>query len=152
MKRLGLSVLLVLLLIVGIFPFASQAQDDMMEKTVCDSTLMTLLLIAEGDFGFESMYDLSTYEKGQYTPLFEAMMMMDEEMMNDDDEMMNDDDEMMDDDEEMMDDDEEMMDMVMLTPGHIEGEDEACTALRDELDIFFYNSFTGMEEEMMSDG
>jgi hypothetical protein len=146
MKRLGLSVLLVLLLVVGILPFASQAQEEMMEKTVCDSTLITLLLIAEGDYGFESMFDLSTYEKGQYQSFFEAMMDMmdDEEMMDEDDEMMMDDD-----DEEMMMDDDEMM--VTLTPGNIEGEDEACTGLRAEIDAFFFDLWTGMDDEMMSD-
>jgi hypothetical protein len=151
MKRLGLSVLLVLLVIVGIVPFTLQAQDAMMDTHVCDSTLITLLLLAEGDYGFESMYDLSSYEKGQYAPLFEEMMMAMDDMG--DDTMMDDTADMGDD--TMMDDTADMGDdtmMVMLTPGHIEGEDEACTALRDELDAFFYNYWTGMSDEMTSDG
>lgn len=115
MKRLGLGILVVLILAVAAFPFTLQAQDDMMDTHVCDSTLITLLLVAEGDYGFHSMYDVSTYEKGQFAPLFEEMMMGMEDDMGDD-EMMDDsdmgDDEMMD-DEDMGDD---MMDMVMLTP------------------------------------
>ncbi|MCU0481757.1 MAG: hypothetical protein MUE54_11185 [Anaerolineae bacterium] len=64
-----------------------QAQDDMMTHT-CDSTLILLLYIAEYDYGFKSMMDVSTFEKGQYAPLFEMMMaQMEEEMMTEDDMM-----------------------------------------------------------------
>jgi hypothetical protein len=143
--RIALSLLLVTIVSVSAFGFIA-AQDDMMTHT-CDSTLITLLLIAEYDYGFtsESM-DLSTFE-GQYAPFFEAMMaMMEDDMMEDDmadDEMME--DEMADD--EMMDDE-----MMMLPVGNIEGEDEACTALREELNAFFYDTFSMMMMEDMEEG
>lgn len=101
-----------------------QAQDDMTPH-VCDSTLILLLYIAEHDYGFESMMDLSTFEKGQFKALFEAMM-GDDDMMSDDD-MAGDEDEMMSDEDDMM---------VVLLPGHVEGEDMACTALREEVEAF----------------
>lgn len=137
--------------------FAAQAQDDsMMDEVVCDSTVITLLFLAENDYGFTSEnLDLSVYAKGQYSGIFDAMMaMMDGEMMDDemaDDEMMDDmaDDEMMDDE---MADDEMMDDMVTLTPGHIEGEAEPCNALREELDVFFQDVLLGGDMMMESDG
>ena len=126
--RFMLTLVLVCMLAVSAVGFLS-AQDDMTHT--CDSTLISLLLIAEYEYSFHSMMDLATFEKGQYAPLFEAMMMMEEEMM--DEEMA---------DEEMMDD------MMMLPVGNIEGEDEACTALREELNAFLYTTFTSMMMEM----
>ena len=139
MKRVlltaALACTLVLTTFVGISSRSAQAQDDMMTH-VCDSTLIGLLYIAEHDYGFHSMaMDLSTFEKGQYAPLFDEMMaMMSEESM---------DDTMMATEEAMMGTEESMMgDMVMLTPGHVADEDPACTALRDELDAFLYTALT----------
>lgn len=147
MKRFAL-VLSVLALFVASFALPVVAQDDdMMDAHVCDSTTILLLFIAEYDFDFVSMMDASTFDKGQYAPLFEAMMMMDEEMMDDDDMM--DDEAMIDDDAMMMDD--EMMTMLELPV--IADEDPACTELRAELDGFFYDYFFGMMDDMEeSDG
>lgn len=116
----------------------ARAQDDMMLH-VCDSTLITLLYIAEHDYGFHSMeMDLSTFDKGQYAPLFDAMMeMMAGEEMATEEAMME---------EEMM--MEPMEGMTMLTPGNIEGEDEACTALRAELDAYLYQALSAAMMEM----
>ncbi len=141
-----LTALFVFTLAFGTSLRPSQAQDEMMTH-VCDSTLIALLYIAEYDYGFTSMeMDLASFEKGQYAPLFDAMMMMEEDMSED----------MMEEDmgEDMMEEGEmEMMeDMVMLTPAVIEGEDPSCTALRAELDAFLYTELTksmmemGMEE------
>jgi hypothetical protein len=150
MKRFLIAAALTLTLafvsVVGFAPQSAQAQDDMMTH-VCDSTLIALLFVAEYDYGFTSMdMDLSTFEKGQYAPLFDAMMtmMMDGEDMGDD---------MADDmtEEDMGDDMDMMEDMVMLTPGNIEGEDEACTALRAELDAFLYKALTDSMMMMESD-
>jgi hypothetical protein len=126
--------------VVAAAPRASvaRAQDDMMLH-VCDSTLITLLYIAEHDYGFQSMeMDLSTFDKGQYAPLFDAMMaMMEGEEMATEEAMME--------DEMMM---EPMEGMTMLTPGTIEGEDEACTALRAELDAYLYQVLSAEMMEM----
>jgi hypothetical protein len=86
--------------------------------------------------------DLATFDKGQYAPFFEAMMAMMEDDMADEDMA---DEEMMDED---MADDEMMDDMMLLPVGNIEGEDEACTALREELNVFFYDTFSMMLMEM----
>jgi hypothetical protein len=104
----------------------AQAQDEMMTHT-CDSTLILLLYIAEHDYGFHSMMDVLTFEKGQYAPLFDAMMAeMEGEMMEGD----------------MMATEEAMMegDMMMLSPGNVEGEDTACTDLRAEIEAFLYKT------------
>ena len=138
--RVLLTLALVAVLALSAVGFTSA--QDMMTHT-CDSTLISLLLIAEYEYGFHSMMDVATFEKGQYAPFFEAMMMMEEEMM--DDEGMMESTEMPE--GEMM--EEEMMDdMMMLPVGTIEGEDEACTALRAELDAFLYNHFSAMMMEM----
>jgi hypothetical protein len=138
--RVILTLALVVVLALSAVGFTSA--QDMMTHT-CDSTLISLLLIAEYEYGFHSMMDVATFEKGQYAPFFEAMMTMEEEMM--DDEGIMESTEMPE--GEMM--EEEMMDdMMMLPVGNIEGEDEACTALRAELDAFLYNHFSAMMMEM----
>lgn len=143
MKRFSLFALVLVALFGLAFAFNAQqtaAQDEMMLHT-CDSTLITLLLIAEYDYGFHSMMDLASFDKGQYAPLFEAMMMMEEEEMMEEEPMMEATEAMME--EPMMDD------MMMLSVGNIEGEDPACTELRAELDAFFYAKFSEM---MMEEG
>jgi hypothetical protein len=139
-SRLILTLALVAILALSAVGFTSA--QDMMTHT-CDSTLITLLLIAEYEYGFHSeMMDLATFDKGQYAPFFEAMMMMEEEMM--DDEGMMEATEMPEGEMTEM----PMDDMMMLPVGTIEGEDEACTALREELDAFLYSHFTSMMMEM----
>lgn len=119
------------------------AQDEGM--IACDSTLLTLVLVAEYNYGFESMYDLSTFEKGQLAPLFDGMMAMMEEMPEE---------EMMEEDmteEDMMEEEEMMDDMMMLPHGDIAGEPEDCTALRAEVESFIYDHLSAefmMEESM----
>ncbi|HEX3053905.1 MAG TPA: hypothetical protein VHP83_24835 [Aggregatilineaceae bacterium] len=126
----------------------TRAQDDM-PKITCDSTLVTLLYIAEYDYGFHSMSDVSQLEKGPYTSLFDSMMMGMEE-----DEMMEGTPEadMMAEDEMMEGTPEaDMMaegDMMALAPGVVTGEDQFCTTLRAELESFFYDYFS---QEMMSE-
>jgi hypothetical protein len=143
MKRMTLLALVFLAVFALAFALTARqtvAQDEMMLHT-CDSTLITLLLIAEYDYGFESMMDLATFDKGQYVPLFDAMMMEEEMMEMTEEPMME---------EEMM-TEEPMMEGMMLPIGNIEGEDPACAELRAELDTFFYESFNAMmmEEEGM---
>lgn len=133
-----LSVVLLVVFVTGLAFSVVQAQDESMTH-VCDSTLISLLYIAEHDYGYEPMMDVSTFEKGQYAPLFDAMMAM----------MMEEEGEMMEATEEAMMEEGEMMmegDMVMLTPGNIEGEGPACTELRASLDDFLYKA---LSEEMM---
>jgi hypothetical protein len=117
------------------------AQDETMTHT-CDSTTILLLYLAEHDYGFHSMMDVSTFEKGQYAPLFDAMMaMMEEEMMATEEAMM----------EEEMATEEAMMEgeMMMLAPAIIADEDPACTALRAEVEAHLYSTLSAdmiMEE------
>jgi hypothetical protein len=140
LKRSALFVTVLLVALVGGLGLSArtstiQAQDDMGSVT-CDSTLVTLLYIAEHDYGFHSMADVSRLEKGQYAPLFEAMMAM----MEEEDTMMEETSE-----EEMtesMTEESMMDDMITLTPGVVEGEDQFCTDLRAELDTFFYETLT----------
>jgi hypothetical protein len=142
MKRIALFSLVLVAVFAAVFAFASRpavAQDEMMAHT-CDSTLITLLYIAEHDYGFHSMMDTASFDKGQYAPLFEAMMMeMEEEGMGE---------EMMESTEEAMMEEPMMDEMMMLPVGNIEGEDPACAELRAELDAFFYTKFSEM---MMSE-
>ncbi len=121
-------------------PTVTRAQD--MSKITCDSTLVTLLYVAEYDYGFHSMLDVASLDKGQYAPLFDAMMAD----MSSDGGMMEatPEGEMMDATPDMG-----MMDgMTTLTPGNVQGEDQFCTDLRAELDIFLYDALT---HEMMGE-
>jgi len=140
LTRIGISLLLVGIIVLSSLGFVA-AQEDMMTHT-CDATLILLLYIAENDYGYHpDMIDLSTYEKGQYTAMFDEMMAMMDETMTDEtmtDETMTDEtmtDETMTD--ENMSDDQMMGDMVTLEVGNIEGEDMACTDLRADLQAFF---------------
>jgi hypothetical protein len=147
MKRFTMSVLVVVALFSGFIGLASrttEAQDEMMTHS-CDSSLIALLYVAEYHYGFHSMdMDLATFEKGQFAPLFDAMMSMMEEDMG---EMMATEEAMMD--GEMMATAEPMMeDMTLLAPAMVMDEDPACTALRAELDAFLLSAF---KDEMMMD-
>jgi hypothetical protein len=146
-----LSLVVMIALGGGLFATAAhptQAQDnsgDNMGMITCDSTLVTLLFIAENDYGFHSMLDVSTLEKGEYGPLFDEMMaQMDQGDMGGDNmgegDMSGGD---------TMSGDNMNGDMMMLSPGVVPGEDQFCTDLRAELEAFFYDYFSN---SMMTDG
>jgi hypothetical protein len=140
MRKLSSILFVVLFVFALALPAAAQENPMSEGMIVCDSTLITLLYVAEHDFGYEPMMDVSTFEKGQYAPLFDAMMMMEEgEMME---EMTP---------EAMMEGGDETMgeDMMMLTPGVVEGEPVECTDLRASLEGFFYDHFSMMMAEDM---
>ncbi len=138
-KRIArLSVLCTVLLLVLVPAFAQvQAQDTVMTHT-CDSTLITLLYIAEHDYGFHSMMDVASFDKGQFAPLFDAMM----SEMGDGDMMMEPTEEMMGEGDMMTEAPMMEGDMMMLSPGVVADEDSACTGLRAELEAFFYQHFS----------
>jgi hypothetical protein len=146
MRTKVLSLVLLVVLAAGLVALLpAMAQDDMMTHT-CDSTTILLLYIAEHDYGYQPMMDMSTFDKGQYAPLFDAMMaamesgdmMTEEPMMGD--EMAT--------EEPMMGD--EMGDMTMLMPLTVPDEDPACTELRASVEGYLYEALTmGMMEEPM---
>lgn len=147
MKHFKIAALLVVALFAGFVGLANRpasAQDDMMTHT-CNSSLIALLYVAEYHYDFHSMsMDLATFEKGQFAPLFDAMMSMMEENTG---EMMATEEAMTG--EDMMATAEPMMeDMVMLAPAMVMDEDPACTALRAELDAFLLTAFN---DEMLMD-
>ena len=117
---------------------------DSMDHVTCDSTLVTLLYIAEHDYGFHSMLDVSNLDKGQYRPLFDALMAMGEgggmsaEATPEANMMENTPEASMGSTPES----DMMESTTMLEPGTVAGEDQLCTDLRTELDTFFYNTFT----------
>ena len=154
-RTIALVLALVAVLAFALAPAAAQDDDGdmaMEEGIVCDSTLITLLFIAEYEYGYESMMDLSLFEKGQFAPWFDTMMSdmsMDDESMDDesmDDESM--DDESMDD--EPMDDESMGGDMVTLEPGNLADEDPACTELRASVEAFLADAI-GSDLSMMDD-
>lgn len=148
-----LSVVLCLVFVVALVAPAS-AQDNMMsDKIVCDSTLITLLLVAENNFGFHSMMDVSQFEKGQFQPLFDTMMANMNDMSSGDmssGDMSNDSDMM----QEATPGDTMMGDnmMVTLEPGNIADEPTECADLRAEVEGFMYDQLStdlGMAEDGM---
>lgn len=115
------------------------AQDE--DPIVCDWTLITLLYIAEHDYGYFPMTDVSNFDFGQYAPLFEAMMAEMEAEMEPTEESA----EMEPTEEPAMEPTEEPMG-TFLEHGDIEGEPQACEDLRHELDAWFLDHFMmGME-------
>ncbi len=155
-KFASLTVIFALVSMLLVVP-STQAQ-EMSDPVVCDSTLVTLLLVAE--YNYDYLSNMMTMdgghapnvELGQYKPLIDdiiAMMtsmhgdMSDEDMqmmateeaqtmdmmsMSDEDLM-----KMWMDDMNMTDD---MSMMTMLAPGDVAGEDPACTALRADVQHF----------------
>jgi hypothetical protein len=167
MRKIGILCLtLIMLMGFAVAPVA-HAQDEM-AKVTCDSTLVALLLVAEYEYGYVSemmaMEDMAMpeLEKGQFAPLFDSIMMMNAEMMEG--EMMEEGD--------MAAHDEmlgmymgmdsagmmasyaegmgmEMGDMVVLTPGNVEGEDATCATVRASVEQFLLAHFL-TEMSMMS--
>ncbi len=119
-----------------------EAQDEMI---VCDLTLITLLYISEHEYGHFPMMDVSNIDKGQYTPLFDAMMAEMEEMAATEEP------EMAETEEPEMAETEEPAESeyTQLAHGDIEGEPQECTDLRHELDAWFMEHF--MHEMMMEE-
>jgi hypothetical protein len=62
--RRVLLVLAIAALLVVPFAAFTQAQDTTL--TTCDSTLLLLVTLAERDYGYTSMMDLTTFERGQF--------------------------------------------------------------------------------------
>jgi hypothetical protein len=159
---LGILVFLLIGVLVSGMAFAQEAteepteeatQDASMEATqemsgstggmvTCSRDLVVMLYIAERYFGFGSMnqtmmdsgmgVDVSLIDKGQFSGLFDSMMM--DTMMTD--EQMSGMSETM-----MMDDSAVMQNLgdtgVMLSPTFVDDEPAECAALRTELDRFF---------------
>lgn len=141
MRTRLLTVLLVAVVLVSFALVTSSnhtvsAQDDEMMLHVCDSTTILMLFIAEYEYGYVPMMDISTFELGQYAPLFDTMMMMADDMGDDMDDDMGDD---MGDDTDMGDDMAD--DMMVLAPATIPDEDPACTELRTSVETFLYEHF-----------
>lgn len=165
MRKFGL-LMLALALFVSFGPGSliqvTQAQDDQMEKIACDSTLATLLLVAEHDYDYLSdkmMMDMMddpalNIDLGVLDPIAQDIMAM---MMDMADEGSTDMDTMSEEDMAMHDEmlanmmsmsaedavnaylssmNMEMMDMSMLPTGEIAGEDPACTQVRADVEQF----------------
>lgn len=150
-KRFTLvSLVIGVVLIMSLGLPAVSAQDDAM--IICDSTVITLLYIAEHDYGYVPMTDVSNIDKGQFAPLFEAMMMSDEMEATEEPEMaMTEEPEMaMTEEPEMAMTEEAGMMMTHLEPGAVADENEVCAALRVELEHFLFDQFE--HDMMMSEG
>lgn len=160
-RFLGL-ILLVIFLVSSIAP--TFAQDEMMEEgVVCDSTLATLILVAEFKYDYLSMMMMDEemmammphLDFGQYQPLIDGIMAMMMEMMEEDPMMGMSEEEMMA-HEEMLNaymgmsstdmiheymmamGEEEMMaeNMTVLTSGNVADEDPACAEARAHVESF----------------
>jgi hypothetical protein len=107
------------------------------QTTTCDSTLITLLYVAEHDYGFKSSMDVGQFEKGQFKPLFDAMMAMganDTMMATPAAAMAATEGAMMAATQDAM--------MANLKPGVVQGENETCTKLRAEVESFLFTKFS----------
>jgi len=137
---------------------------------VCDSDLILNLYIAEHYFGFDgvvtaamsgsadtsSMVDVTTFDKGQYTALFNAPIMAVPSTTMSDDQMLAaagmmtmDETAMMDQMASMMPSGTDMSTLTMLNSVSVPGEDASCTTLRTELNRFFtILAFQDMQADM----
>jgi hypothetical protein len=147
MRKAVIVALVPLLLVTALF-VPTTAQDAMTHT--CDSATILLLFLAEHEYGYAPMMDLSTFDFGQYQPLFDMQMAMVEageaEMMSEEDATT-----MMEDMATMMEEMEPMEGMTMLTPATITDEDPACTELRASVENFIYGHFA-MEMMAMEEG
>jgi hypothetical protein len=136
-KLIALSVALVALLAVAAFAMpraqVASAQDEMVQ---CDLTLITLLYISEHVYGHFPMTDVSNIDKGQYAPLFDAMMEAMMEMTPTEEAAMAPTEEAM-----MAPTEEAAMEGTVLAHGDIPGEPQVCVDLRHELDAWFLDHF-----------
>lgn len=151
-KKLGVSLAIVAVLAFGFLPAASYAQDDM--AVACDSTLVTLLLVAEHDYDYLShMMDgemgMPNVDLGQFSSVINSIIAMMQAMeMSEEDMAMMEEMQPMLDEMMMMSRDEmlhqydmgmgmEAMDaMTVLPPGDVAGENELCTTLRADVEKF----------------
>lgn len=152
-----LAVVLVVALAVGFAVVPAAAQDDM--KHVCDSTLVTLLLVAEHDYDYLSAKmdmgeEVPAIDYGQYGPVIDSIVAMMMAMMEEEGSMEGDmtEEEMMAHDEMLanmmaMDTAEmvaaymssmnmDMGEMTTLTPGNVAGEDPVCAEVRADVERF----------------
>lgn len=157
----------------GLLPHSAPtaAQDD--APVVCDSTLVTLLLIAEYNYGYVSslmsdeaaMKMMSTIELGQFSPFVTGMMMMEDTAMSEDEMMMM--DAMNTEVDKLlaldsagiiaaytmmtgMEDGAMSEEMVTLEPGNVAGENATCTALRADVEKFILAQVVAEASMMMS--
>jgi hypothetical protein len=141
-------------------PAHTQAQEMTDMGVACDSTLATLLLVAERDYGYLSSMMMSEdaammphLDFGQYTPLIESTIgmnaMMAEEMSEEDMMMMEEANTMMMEMMAMSDTDlinSYLTDMGMdavdpamvttLAPGNVDGQDATCATVRASVQQF----------------
>jgi hypothetical protein len=138
---LSLTLLAALVFTLTLVPLHAQEE---MAPVVCDSTLVTLVYLAEYHYGYHPSIMMGeeeiAFDHGQFQPWFETMMaMMEEGDMMEEEEAMAEEEAMMD---------ESMMEGVtMLTPGNIEGEDVYCSDLRADVETFLYDTISA---EMMA--
>ncbi len=164
-------IVLLLVLLATVVPL-TQAQDEMMTH-VCDSTLVTLLLVAEHDYGYLSSrmgteMEVPAIELGEYKPLIDSISAMMQTMEGDDAMGSMSEDEMKAHDAmlaEMMSMDAmsaiaaymQSMNMAMddmaepLKPGHLPDEDPVCAQVRADVQQFILaHILTDMQ--MMGEG
>jgi len=169
-KFASIVILLALAVTLVLAPVASA--QDMSAPVVCDSTLVTLLLVAEHNYDYLTNMDMEGHmpnlDLGQYQPMIHQIMARMTDMQN---QMSNDQAMMMATEEAMMSDmmgmsDQDVMNqwmqsmgmdsssgdnmsMTMLAPGDVAGEDPACTALRADVQHFLLVHVIG--DMMMKD-
>jgi hypothetical protein len=132
-------------------PVATTPASAQGQTTTCDSTLITLLYVAEHDYGFKPAMDVAQFEKGQYKPFFDAMMAMgsaDTMATKDASMAATQDASMMATKDASMaaTQDTSMMgtkdnSMAVLKPGVVQGENAACTQLRAEVESYLFGQF-----------
>ena len=149
MRKVASGLLAAIFVFALVVPALAQG-DTMSDKIVCDSSLITLLLVAEGDYGYHDM-DTSVYDKGELQPLFDNMMSMMDNSMGGDTMMEGEmtPEAMMG---EEMTPDAMMGDTMMLPHGDVAGEPAECTALRTSVQSFLYTALTakyGMSDQGM---
>lgn len=163
-------VLLAFVLVMAVFaaPMArpTSAQETT-PTTVCDSTLMLLLYIAQHDYGFQSTSDLNIFDRGQYSLWFNNMMAEQAAAGS------------MEATAEAGDTgavataeagdtgavataeagdtgsttgSEGTLSATVLNPGVVTGEAAECTALRAELETFFFNEINNRQGGMGAEG
>lgn len=125
-------------LVLGVFVARPAHAQEGTPATVCDSTLMLLLFIAQHDYGFQSAVDVNSFDRGQFTPWFDAQgetATSDMVATAEAEEASTGTDATAEADAPPL---------TVLVPGVVVGEAVECTALRAELENFFVSEINTM--------
>lgn len=131
-------------LVLGVFVARPAHAQEGTPTTVCDSTLMLLLFIAQHDYGFQSAVDVNTFDRGQFGPWFDAHSTATSGAAGTDAVPTAEAGDASVGTDATAETGDATPPLTVLVPGVVAGEAVECTALRAELENFFVSEINTM--------